>query len=155
MTAFLANILLALPDGADWHLHRRRDVYRPCVRLLCALDRSPGPEHRSLPVKDCGSCRICAVFPERAVDRQPAVAHDVSPRSTARLRYCGCAAELESDLQITLLATLITLTPGTLSLHVAEDRRTLYVHAMYIDDSNMLVERIKQGFERRVREVFQ
>ena len=62
--------------------------------------------------------------------------------------------ELASDLEITVLATLITLTPGTLSLHLAEDRRTLYVHAMYIDDPAALVHGIKDGYERRVREVF-
>jgi multicomponent Na+:H+ antiporter subunit E len=61
--------------------------------------------------------------------------------------------DLETDLQITLLATCITLTPGTLSLHVSEDRRTLYVHAMYIDDPDQLVREIKQGFEQRIREI--
>jgi multicomponent Na+:H+ antiporter subunit E len=47
------------------------------------------------------------------------------------------------------------LTPGTLSLDVSTDRRTLYIHVMYIDDDDLdLVRRkIKDGFERRVLEV--
>ncbi|MCP6657999.1 Na+/H+ antiporter subunit E, partial [Klebsiella pneumoniae] len=62
--------------------------------------------------------------------------------------------DVESDLEVTVLATVITLTPGTLSLHLTDDRRTLDVHAMYIDDPAVLVRGIKEGFERRVREVF-
>lgn len=55
--------------------------------------------------------------------------------------------------EITLLANLITLTPGTLSLDVSADRKVLYIHAMYLDDPEKLRRSIKQGFERRVIEV--
>jgi len=84
------------------------------------------------------------------------VAHDVlTPRHHMTPGIVAVPLELESDLQITLLANLITLTPGTLSLHVSDDRRTLYVHAMYIRDPAELVREIKEGFEKRVMEVFQ
>jgi multicomponent Na+:H+ antiporter subunit E len=83
------------------------------------------------------------------------VAHDVlTPRHHMTPGIVAVPLELTSDLQITLLASLITLTPGTLSLHIADDRRTLYVHAMYIDDPEELVRGIKEGFEQRVMEVF-
>lgn len=42
--------------------------------------------------------------------------------------------DVQSDLGITLFANLISLTPGTLSLEVADDRDYLYVHAMYIGE---------------------
>jgi multicomponent Na+:H+ antiporter subunit E len=53
-----------------------------------------------------------------------------------------------------LLANLITLTPGTLSLDVSADRRVLYIHVMYIDDDDLdsIRRSIKEGFERRVLE---
>jgi len=51
------------------------------------------------------------------------------------------------------LANLITLTPGTLSLDVSDDRKVLYVHAMYINDREQFVQSIKQGFERRLLEI--
>ncbi len=72
--------------------------------------------------------------------------------------YC-CAGivsvplEVKSDIEITLLANLITLTPGTISLHVSEDRSTLFVHAMFVDDMEALRHDIKHGFERRILEV--
>ena len=61
--------------------------------------------------------------------------------------------DARSDAEITLLANLISLTPGTLSLDVSADRRVLYVHAMFIDDPERVKRQIKQGFERRVIEV--
>ena len=84
------------------------------------------------------------------------VAYDVlTPRHHMRPGIVAIPLDLKTDLEITVLTTLITLTPGTLSLHVTDDRRTLYIHAMYIDDPDHLVSGIKNGFERRVREVLQ
>ncbi|MEM7034541.1 MAG: Na+/H+ antiporter subunit E [Chloroflexota bacterium] len=60
-----------------------------------------------------------------------------------------------SPEEISLLANLITLTPGTLSLDVSTDQRTLYVHAMHVDDLDEFRDGIKNGFEKRVHEVFQ
>src|SRR5690606_36438948 len=37
---------------------------------------------------------------------------------------------VQSDAQITLLANLITLTPGTLSVDLSPDRSLLYVHTL-------------------------
>ena len=62
--------------------------------------------------------------------------------------------EAKTDFEITLLANLITMTPGTLSLDLSEDRRTLYVHAMYIHDPEKIRASIKNDLERRVLEVF-
>ncbi len=64
--------------------------------------------------------------------------------------------DIESSGQITLFANLISLTPGTLSLDVSKDRRTLYIHVMYIRDRDVDAERnrIKEEIERRVRTVF-
>lgn len=61
--------------------------------------------------------------------------------------------EAETDLEITLLANLITLTPGTLSLDVSDDRKVLYVHAMYVTDKQEFIQDIKNGFERRLLEI--
>lgn len=59
----------------------------------------------------------------------------------------------KTDFEITLLANLITMTPGTLSLDVSEDRKTLYVHAMYIHDLDALRRDITENMERRVLEI--
>jgi multicomponent Na+:H+ antiporter subunit E len=58
--------------------------------------------------------------------------------------------DAKTDFEITLLANLISLTPGTLSLDVSEDRKVLYVHSMYIEDKDKFIKGIKNGFERRL-----
>lgn len=62
---------------------------------------------------------------------------------------------LKGDFEITLLANLITLTPGTLSIDVSPDRKFLYVHLMYGGDPDKAIADIKSGFERRIMEVFE
>jgi multicomponent Na+:H+ antiporter subunit E len=56
----------------------------------------------------------------------------------------------QTDLEITLLANLISLTPGSLSLDVSDDRKVLYVHAMYIGDKDAYIAHVKNGFERKL-----
>ncbi len=58
--------------------------------------------------------------------------------------------ELRTDFGIAVLANLVTLTPGTCSLHVSEDRRTLYVHQLDVRDPEAAIATIKRAFERRI-----
>ncbi|KQS96462.1 MULTISPECIES: Na+/H+ antiporter subunit E [unclassified Rhizobium] len=61
---------------------------------------------------------------------------------------------LTRDFEITLLANMITLTPGTLSVDVSDDRKTLYVHALDCRDPAAERRGISTGFERLIREAF-
>lgn len=84
------------------------------------------------------------------------VAHDVvTPRHHMRPGIIAVPLDAQSDTEIALLANLLTLTPGTLSVDVSSDRRLLYVHAMYIDNDDVEAVRkqIKEGLERRVLEL--
>lgn len=73
-----------------------------------------------------------------------------------KLRPAIVAVPLDAvgDDQIVVLANLITLTPGTLSVDVSTDEKTLYVHCADCPDPDAMREEIKSGFERRVREVY-
>lgn len=82
------------------------------------------------------------------------VAYDVvTPHHHMRPGIIAVPLDAKTDAEIALLANLVTLTPGTLSLDVSPDRRFLYVHSMYIDGVEATRRRIKDGFERRVLEV--
>ena len=83
------------------------------------------------------------------------VAHDViTPAHRSRPGVVAIPLDARSDGEITTLANLISLTPGTLSLEVSEDRRVLYIHAMFVEDPDALRREIKEGFERRVLGIF-
>lgn len=58
-----------------------------------------------------------------------------------------------SDTELTILANMITLTPGTLSLDVSESRDVLFVHFMNVTSPEDEIRAIKDGFERRLLEV--
>lgn len=58
--------------------------------------------------------------------------------------------DAKTDFEITLLANLITMTPGTLSLDISDDRKVLYIHAMYIDDPEEVRRETKEVLERRI-----
>lgn len=79
----------------------------------------------------------------------------VTPPHTMHPGIVAVPLDVESNAEITLLANFITLTPGTLSLDISSDRRVLYVHAMHVGDIENFRREIKDGFERRIREIFQ
>ena len=93
-----------------------------------------------------GSVRVCG--------------HDLESAPLAAKSYVcpGVVAiplDARTDAEITLLANLITLTPGSVTLDLSEDRRVLYIHAMYIDGGDVEAYRraVKDGLERRVLEL--
>lgn len=74
----------------------------------------------------------------------------VTPPILARPGIIAVPLEPANDGEIFLLSSLVSLTPGTLSLDVSDDRRTLYVHAMFADDPEDVRQSVKEGMERRV-----
>ena len=72
-----------------------------------------------------------------------------------RPAFVAVPLALTSDLAISLLASTITLTPGTLSALLSADRKILLVHALDVADSAELAATIKQRYEKPLREVFE
>lgn len=62
---------------------------------------------------------------------------------------------LQGDWQITALALLLTLTPGSVVMEVSEDGRVFYIHAMDIEESKETVIRSIDKFEKAILEVTQ
>ena len=64
--------------------------------------------------------------------------------------------DVHTDREITALANLITLTPGTLSLDVSEDESTIYVHAIMAEgeDGAQTIQDIKGTLEKHVSRAF-
>lgn len=58
--------------------------------------------------------------------------------------------DVKTDAGILLVTNLISLTPGTLSLDVSKDRKTLLVHAMFAGDPDDLRRQLKSGMEKWV-----
>ena len=77
----------------------------------------------------------------------------VTPAQINRPGIVRLPLDARTDMEIMLVANLISLTPGTLSIDLSEDRRFLYVHVMFLDDVDAVRRELKEGLERRVLEV--
>ena len=78
----------------------------------------------------------------------------LGPPSKLRPAFVEMPLDLDNDFAITVLANTISLTPGTVSADVSEDRKTLLVHVLDVDDAQALIRHIKHRYERPLREVF-
>ncbi len=84
------------------------------------------------------------------------IAYDIlTPHYYMRPTVIALPLKARSNLEIMLLANIISLTPGTLSLDVGKNRKMLYVHTLYIkhNDIEKVKRHIKHGFERRILEL--
>jgi multicomponent Na+:H+ antiporter subunit E len=79
--------------------------------------------------------------------------HVLAPLDKMKPGVIGIPLDITTDAQITMLANMITLTPGTLSLDVSTDRKVIYVHNVYVTSPEEFRREIKEGFERKVLEV--
>lgn len=77
----------------------------------------------------------------------------LKPKLDMRPGIFALETDLTKDWEITLLSSLITLTPGTLVIDVSDDNKILYVHAMDIGDVEEEIGGIKNTFEKAIMEV--
>lgn len=77
----------------------------------------------------------------------------ITPSSRARPCVVAVPLDARTDIEITVLSNLITMTPGSLAIDVSDDRRVMYVHSMFVDDAEAFRRSIKESLERRVLEL--
>jgi len=66
---------------------------------------------------------------------------------------CGIVAvpiEALSDRGVALLANLISMTPGTLSLDFCSETRRLFIHTMYLEDEATFIAKVQKDYEQRI-----
>ena len=78
----------------------------------------------------------------------------VTPGFSMRPRILRYPVEGLTPVELTTLASAITLTPGTLSADVNEDGTVLYIHAMYAQDRAAAIAELDQLRRWLLREVF-
>jgi len=65
--------------------------------------------------------------------------------------------KLTKDSALTLLGNSITLTPGTMTVDINEDKKELYIHWIYVKEvqEDKATQEISQNFERILTEIFE
>lgn len=99
---------------------------------------------------------LCFFFLKELIMANLKIAYDIiTPRYFMNPAIISLPLKATSDLEISLLANMLTLTPGSLSVDVSEDRKELYVHLLYAADEDVeaIKQELKNGFERRIIEI--
>ena len=99
---------------------------------------------------------LAAFFAWQLVLANVRVALDViRPRTGIRPAVVAIPLEVTMDAEILLLSMLINITPGSVTIDLSHDRKTLYVHVMHMDSVETTRREIKEGFERRIKLLFE
>lgn len=60
---------------------------------------------------------------------------------------------LKSDFEITMFTYMVALTPGTMVMKISDDKKILYIHAMYLSQKEKFIEKMRNGLERKLIEI--
>lgn len=77
------------------------------------------------------------------------------PRKNIKPALIEFPLEISGTVPITILASTISLTPGTISAELGRDGRSILIHALNVDDPQATIQQIKLRYERRLKEIFQ
>jgi multicomponent K+:H+ antiporter subunit E len=110
-----------------------------------------------LPVRRIDAAlRLAGVFLYDLVVANVVVARAVLGRmSRIQPRFVRVPLDIDDPAGAALLAGLVTLTPGTVSVDIDPSTRTLTVHMLLVADEQAAVRQIKTRYEARIREIFQ
>ena len=94
---------------------------------------------------------LLSVFVYDLVAASLAVARIVlAVRRQNRPAIVAVPVDARTEWGVALFAYLVSLTPGSTSLHVADDRRTLFVHFLDAPDPQVRAAEMKALYERRI-----
>nr|MDH3161564.1 Na+/H+ antiporter subunit E [Bacillus licheniformis] len=132
----------------------RRVCHRLCDRIILALSDEAFFPCRFYLINIWAIVRLLFIFIKELVLANVSVLKTIlSPRLKNKPGIFAFKTDLKADWEITTLANLITLTPGTLVVDISDDRSILYIHAVDIDDAEKAISDIRISFEEAIKEV--
>lgn len=153
----LGSILLALAWAAlqgDVTLTNLLVGYAVGYGIL-ALLANGGVMPSTLVSRTTSALQLAAFFAWELLIANFRVAADVLRGHRIEPAVVAIPLDITGDGEILLLSMLINITPGSVTIDLSDDRRTLYVHVMHMKSPEETRREIKNGFERRVKLLFE
>ena len=123
--------------------------------IILALLAKGGVMPSTLATRTVRAIGLAAFFVRELLLANLRVALDVlRPGHRIEPAVVAIPLDVTSDGEILLLSMLINITPGSVTIDLSDDRRTLYVHVMHMKSAAQSRREIKDGFERRVKLLF-
>ncbi|MDP3137182.1 MAG: Na+/H+ antiporter subunit E [Burkholderiaceae bacterium] len=79
----------------------------------------------------------------------------LGPLDRLHPRFIEVPLEIEDNFVATILGGIVSMTPGTVSVDIDQERGLLLVHALDAEDPQALIRTIKARYEAPLKEVFQ
>jgi multicomponent K+:H+ antiporter subunit E len=149
--------LLLNQTVANGHLALGLALALVLARLPAAAEEPPGAGRRGGALRHpIVATRLALVVTWDIVAANLQVASRIlGPSDRLHPRFVWVPLDVRRPRSITLLAGIITMTPGTLSAELSDDRRHLLVHGLDVDDPVALVADIKARYETPIKELFE
>jgi len=123
---------------------------------VLALLEKGGVLSSAFQTKAARALSLVAFFTRELIVANVRVAFDVlKPRLVITPAVVAIPLDITTDAEILLLSALINITPGSVTIDLSEDRRTLFVHVMHMTTPEASRLEIKSGFEQRVKRLFE
>lgn len=78
----------------------------------------------------------------------------IGPNSNLKPTFFKLPLDIIQPLGISVLASTISLTPGTVSCDLSKDKKYLIIHGLVVDDVEESIKDIKKRYEKPLMEVF-
>jgi len=132
------------------------------VTLAHAGPRPAGPTHADAPPRGPRGRRArvagrlaLVVLWDIVVANLQVAARILLGAGSLESRFVWVPLDVGDARAVTLLAGIVTMTPGTLSADLSDDRRYLLVHGLDVDDAGVLAAQIKARYEAPIKELFE
>jgi multicomponent K+:H+ antiporter subunit E len=122
------------------------------IPLICAPLRVPQPKIKR-PFK--AMLYVLVVLTDIVVANLQVALLVVGPQRKIKPGFVAIPLDLTDVLPITVLASTVTMTPGTVSGELSSDKKWLYVHVLDMPDNEQdVIDLVKNRYEARVKEIF-
>lgn len=78
----------------------------------------------------------------------------LGPRRRLKPSFVVVPLDLTNDFATTVLTSVVSLTPGTVSADLSADRRSLLLHSLSSKDDEALARSVKERYEKPISEIF-
>ncbi len=79
----------------------------------------------------------------------------ITPGDTTRPGIVKVDLDLKTDIGLISLANLISMTPGSLTIEMTPDKKTIYVHVMYLNENEDFAKKLKNDLEKKIMLIFE
>lgn len=154
---FLLNIMIAvlwtlLMDEDAFHLTTFITGYITGIGILFLMHRFFGSKFYLLRV--WATIKLLLIFISELAQSSLLIMKQIlSPTLNIKPGIFTYEHSMEGPYELTTLALLLTLTPGSVVMEVSADSKTFYIHAMDIEESRDTVLRSIKAFEKAIMEV--